>query len=99
MITALTTSECWEVLGAVGPTRQSARGPTRRVPCPSHNDRHPSCDVTDAAGRTLFCCRAGCSQSEIIEALRNRGLWAATSPVQRAPIVDWAAALTPDAPT
>jgi hypothetical protein len=55
--------------------RRGARGTTWRVPCPSHSDRHPSLDITDANGLTLLICRAGCTQREIIDVLRVRGLW------------------------
>jgi len=43
--------------------------------CPAHNDKTPSFSVKDVDEKTLFHCFAGCSQSEVIEALRNLGLW------------------------
>jgi hypothetical protein len=49
------------------------RGPLH---CPAHVDKHPSFDVTERAARLLFVCRSGCSQADVIEALRARGLWA-----------------------
>jgi hypothetical protein len=70
-----------------------------RCPVPSHQDRHPSFSIAQKNGIVVFVCRSlGCSQSEVIEALRERGLWAAASPAQRAPAVDWAAVLTIAAP-
>jgi hypothetical protein len=78
-------------LGAALGRRTSTRG--WRAPCPAHDDRHPSLDITEAPdGRVLFICRAGCSQTEVIDALRERGLWSPPSsrlPVQgpRAPEV------------
>jgi hypothetical protein len=73
-------------LGTARPPRQTVRGLTWRVRCPSHDDRHPSLDVTETPdGRALFICRAGCAQTEVIDALRERGLWspsASRSPVQ-----------------
>lgn len=53
--------------------RKTSRG--WRAPCPAHDDRHPSLDITETPdGRVLFICRAGCSQTEVIDALRARGL-------------------------
>jgi len=43
--------------------------------CPAHNDRRPSLSITDREGKILVCCHAGCSQAEVIAALRRRGLW------------------------
>lgn len=45
------------------------------VRCPAHEDRHPSCSVSDSAGRVLVRCHAGCTQDAVIDALRRRGLW------------------------
>lgn len=47
-----------------------------RCRCPSHPDKHPSLDVKERDGKVLFICRAGCSQREVLDALRARGLWA-----------------------
>ena len=44
--------------------------------CPTHNDRTPSLSIKDAPnGKILVHCHAGCSQAEVIGALRNLGLW------------------------
>ena len=44
--------------------------------CPAHNDSSPSFSVSDGKdGRLLVKCHAGCSQDEVIEALRARDLW------------------------
>lgn len=43
--------------------------------CPSHDDRSPSLSLRDADGRVLVHCHAGCAQSDVIDALRARGLW------------------------
>ncbi len=54
-----------------GPGRWSAR-------CPAHEDRDPSLAIRQADdGRVLVHCHAGCTQGEVIEALRGRGLWPA----------------------
>lgn len=48
------------------------RGATR---CPNHPDEHPSFSVGEKDETALVHCHAGCSQEDIIAALRQRGLW------------------------
>lgn len=43
--------------------------------CPSHNDRSPSLSLRDVNGTILAHCHAGCSQQDVLAALRDRGLW------------------------
>lgn len=43
--------------------------------CPAHDDRSPSLAITDADGTTLVYCFAGCSQRDVIGALRAKELW------------------------
>ena len=44
--------------------------------CPAHDDRKPSLSITQArTGKTLVRCHAGCEQKQVIEALREKGLW------------------------
>ena len=44
--------------------------------CPAHEDRSPSLSLRDADdGRVLVHCHAGCSQSDVIDKLKGRGLW------------------------
>jgi len=43
--------------------------------CPSHEDRNPSLSITFRDGKLLLHCHAGCSQEDVIAALRDRGLW------------------------
>ena len=43
--------------------------------CPAHQDNKPSLSVSDVNGKTLINCLAGCSQAEVSEALKNRGLF------------------------
>jgi hypothetical protein len=46
------------------------------VRCLAHDDRHPSLHIKDTAdGRILFICRSGCTQAEVLDSLRARGLW------------------------
>jgi hypothetical protein len=53
--------------------RRSGAGWVAR--CPAHDDRSPSLSIRDDGGRVLAHCFSGCSQSDVIEALRSRGLW------------------------
>lgn len=49
---------------------------TGKCLCPAHDDHNPSLRVTvDQSGKVLFYCHAGCSQSDVLEALKERGLW------------------------
>lgn len=43
--------------------------------CPAHDDKSPSFSITQKDERVLFYCFAGCSQGEVIDALRSLGLW------------------------
>lgn len=55
-------------------------GPNTHCPGPGHanGDTHPSLTVTDGAGiNPLVHCHAGCDQSAVITALKDRGLWEA----------------------
>src|SRR6266699_1920689 len=50
------------------------------APCPAHDDRHPSFSIDERNGHLLVRCGAGCSQAEVIAALRRRGLWGRGGP-------------------
>lgn len=72
----MNAAEIAAALGAIRMPRQTTRGLTRRAPCPAHDDRHPSLDITETPdGHVLVHCWSGCSQAEVIDALRKRGLW------------------------
>ena len=44
--------------------------------CPAHDDETPSLSIGDAGDQiVLVHCHAGCDQSDVISALRSRGLW------------------------
>jgi 5S rRNA maturation endonuclease (ribonuclease M5) len=43
--------------------------------CPSHDDHKPSLSIHEIDGTVLVKCHAACSQSDVIAALRARGLW------------------------
>lgn len=43
--------------------------------CPAHEDRNPSLHISERDGKLLVKCFAGCDQSDVIAALKGRGLW------------------------
>lgn len=44
--------------------------------CPAHDDQHPSLSINeDKDGKVLVHCHAGCEQTQVIDALRAKGLW------------------------
>ena len=47
--------------------------------CPAHDDKHPSLSITDTNDKVLVHCFSGCSQTDVIDALRSQGLWHADS--------------------
>src|SRR6266700_7948182 len=61
-----------QIIRALGGQWHATNGTAR---CPAHRDGVPSLSVTDAVGKVLFHCHTGCSQTEVITALRRRGLW------------------------
>ena len=48
----------------LGSCRQ--RRNTYTVCCPSHDDQHPSLDITDGEQGTVMTCRAGCDQQRVM---------------------------------
>jgi putative DNA primase/helicase len=61
-------------------------GSTWVARCPAHDDRTPSLSITDGEDRVLVHCHAGCSQSEVIQALRKLGLWRNSGRNRRLPV-------------
>ena len=43
--------------------------------CPVHEDNNPSLSIRDANGRVLLHCHAGCSQHDVIDAVKDLGVW------------------------
>ncbi len=43
--------------------------------CPAHEDKEPSLNISEADGKLLLHCHSGCSQDDVIDALRSRDLW------------------------
>jgi putative DNA primase/helicase len=48
---------------------------SRLCHCPAHDDTNASLSVDERNGQLLVKCRAGCPQTAVIAALRERGLW------------------------
>lgn len=65
--------------------RSNGKGGYRCL-CPAHDDRHhPNFDVDlGANGKLLVNCTAGCTQTEVIEALRGLDLWPGSKPLTEA---------------
>lgn len=47
--------------------------------CPAHDDKSPSFSVSDGDKGVVVFCHGGCSQSEVIDALKSKGLWESKS--------------------
>ncbi|MDA9948076.1 toprim domain-containing protein [Paracoccaceae bacterium] len=43
--------------------------------CPAHEDHTPSLSISSSSEKVLFYCHAGCTQENVISALKERGLW------------------------
>jgi DNA primase len=43
--------------------------------CPGHDDNNPSLSIREVDGKVLLHCHAGCTQGDVIDALKVRGLW------------------------
>lgn len=43
--------------------------------CPGHDDHNPSMSIREVGGKILVHCHAGCSQRDVVEALKHRGVW------------------------
>lgn len=69
----------YDIVAALGGKFNSASG-KGTCRCPVHGDRTPSLSVTEKDGQILVHCHAGCTQDEVIAALKAEGLWADASP-------------------
>ncbi len=63
--------------------RKSGQGWTAK--CPARDDRTPSLSICERGGKVLVKCWTGCSQQEVIAALRARGLWGGRDRQVRSP--------------
>jgi putative DNA primase/helicase len=57
-------------------------GSTWMAKCPAHEDRNPSLAIREKDGKVLFHCHAGCSQRDVLNALKARDIW---EPEQKQP--------------
>jgi hypothetical protein len=53
--------------------RRSGAGWVAR--CPAHKDKTPSLSIRESDSRILVHCFSGCTQRDVVIALRERGLW------------------------
>jgi len=70
-----------ETIGRALNGRRSGRG--WMCQCPAHSDKSPSMWVADGNKAIIVKCHAGCDFTEISTALRNMGLWPASSPQEK----------------
>jgi putative DNA primase/helicase len=48
--------------------------------CPAHKDNDPSLSISEKDGKILVKCFGGCTQQEVIAALKERNLWPGSKP-------------------
>lgn len=61
-----------EIVKALNGRRSGASWMAR---CPAHDDANPSLSIREADGKVLLHCHAGCSQADVIDALKAHGVW------------------------
>lgn len=75
MVDLMTAEQLTIALG--GKVRQGA--PTQFACCPSHEndgaDHTPSLAIKDGRNGVIFKCMAGCSQDDVINAMKDMGIW------------------------
>lgn len=62
-----------EIATALGKATRS--GNAWKCCCPAHDDNNPSLSVMEREDGVAVKCHAGCSNMEVVEALKDRGLW------------------------
>lgn len=65
----MTTESIARALGA----RRS--GSCWMAKCPAHDDKNPSLSIREVDGKVLLHCHAGCTQRDVIDALKASGVW------------------------
>ncbi len=63
------------IIEGLGARREGSSWEAR---CPCHEDKTGSLDLVEKGGKVLLKCFAGYEQREVIETLRDRGLWPAS---------------------
>ena len=58
----------------IGQGLEKQKGDSWLVPCPCHEDKTPSLNLSDGDGKLLYHCFAGCSQKEVGAELKRRGV-------------------------
>lgn len=71
-VTDWTAAEAAARLSGSGRAKARKKGQGWMVCCPAHNDRTPSLSLADGKEGLLFHCFAGCSSSDVFEALREK---------------------------
>ena len=61
------------IAAACGGAERTREG--MRCLCPAHDDHEPSLDLTLRDGKILWVCRAGCTNADVLEALRANGAY------------------------
>ncbi len=51
------------------------KGSHGRARCPAHDDRKPSLHISQQGKKILVHCFAGCTQEQVLGALKRMGLW------------------------
>lgn len=73
-----------DIARQLGKGREVRQGDGWVTLCPAHNDSSPSFSVAEGRdGKILVNCHAGCSQTSVIQALKDQGLWPKTTTHQR----------------
>jgi putative DNA primase/helicase len=62
-------------------------GSTWMCECPAHIDKKASLAITEAGGRTVFKCHAGCEQKAVLAALQSAGHWPKPNGVADKPVI------------
>ena len=64
-----------EIARACGQGREKRTSTGFVTLCPAHDDHNPSLSVDEEDGHILVHCQVGCSQAQVVDALKDRGLW------------------------
>jgi len=75
----LSTSNCQNIFNSIVNTLggKILSDGSAMVHCanPAHTDKKPSLHITPAGNKLLVHCKAGCQQQDVIQGLKNLGLW------------------------
>lgn len=71
-----------DIAKALGNGKESKVADGWVTTCPAHDDGKASLSIRIPHGKMLFKCHAGCSQSQVIDALVSRELWSKKAPTE-----------------